>query len=103
MTNIATATRTVLRYKLEPDNDGVSVVTTGKNPRLVHVGTGTSPTVCAWVEVDTDTADFGEVLRIASVGTGQTVPTAATYAGFVIEPCATGMAIRHLYLLPPVE
>ena len=88
--------RTVLRYKLEPDNEGVSEIKTGANPVVVHVGTGTSPTVCAWVEVDTDTADV-ETLRFASLGTGQTVT--GSYAGFVIEPCAAGKVIRHIYRL----
>lgn len=91
--------RTVLRYKLEPDNDGLSAIKVGAYPVVVHVGTGTSPTVCAWVEVDTDTADVA-ILRFASVGTGQTLPKdAGMYVGFVIEPCATGMAIRHYYRL----
>lgn len=96
-----TTTRTVLRYKLEPDVNGVCEFTTPPNPVVVHAGTGTSPTVCAWVEVDLLDEDAKEgaayeTLRFALVNTGQPAPDGGEYVAFVIYDGE----IRHLYRLP---
>ena len=102
MSNTETKTRTVLRYPLDDrDLEGVATVKVGPNPKIVHVGTGTSSRICAWVEVDAVAEEItdGEELRFAFIGTGQDVPADSTYLNFTFEAGPTGLAIRHVYLV----
>lgn len=94
--------RKILRYRLDeqvtlPDDTDIATIKVGGNPVVRHVGTGTSPALCAWVEVDVDEA--GEAtseneLRIAIVNTGKSLPD-GTYVGF----CRDLGPIQHFILL----
>lgn len=109
----STTTRKILRFPLdERGDDNVATIVVGANAKLVHVGVGTSPRICAWVEVDAIeataidesivgvSAPADEMLRFAFIGTGDVVPEGAEYVAFTYEAGPTGIAIRHVLLLP---
>lgn len=96
--------RKILRYPLDErtyDGGEVATIKVGDNPVLRRVGPGTSPRICAWVEVDVD--DAGEAttaneMRFAFVGTGDLVPD-GEYVTTTGEAGPTGTALRHIFRL----
>lgn len=99
---VAIGTRTIHRYKLHPNSDGIAVAdVVGDNPVLRTVDTDLSGDTSAWFEV-TAAAEGGPTkpFRFALVPTGGTVPAEGAFLNRTIVGGPLGALIFHVYALP---
>lgn len=99
---VATGTRTIHRFKLHPNADGVAEVeVVGLDPVLRSVDTDLSADVSAWFEVTaTDEAGPKTAFRFALVPTGGVVPAEGSYLNRSVVGSPFGPLIFHVYALP---
>jgi hypothetical protein len=98
---VATGTRTIHRYKINPDSSGVAQVDVlGLDPVLRSIDTDLSADISAWFEVTTVESGPTKPFRFAVIPTGGTVPAEGAYLNRALVGSPFGPLIMHCYALP---
>lgn len=102
--SVATGTRTIHRYKLAPNAEGIATVdVAGLDPILRSVDTDLSADISAWFEVTTTDDSQTTPFRFAMLPTGVPTPADAAYLNRTIVGTPFGPLIMHCFRLPTDE
>lgn len=99
--SVAIGTRTIHRYKINPNQDGTAQVdVAGADPVLRAIDTDLSGDISAWFEVTAAEGGPTKPFRFALVPTGGAVPAEGAYLNRSLIASPFGALIMHVYALP---